>query len=60
MTDEDQTELGRFQERIGHHFRDKALLEQSLNHPSIQQEQSGAEHNQRLEFLGDAVLQLII
>jgi ribonuclease-3 len=57
---ENATELDRFQERIGHRFRDATLLEQSLNHPSIQQEQSGAEHNQRLEFLGDAVLQLII
>lgn len=48
------------QARIGHVFRDRSLLESSLTHPSVQQEQGGVAHNQRLEFLGDAVLQLVI
>jgi len=54
------SELDAFQERIGHRFRDPALLQRALAHPSIQQEEPGAENNQRLEFLGDAVLQLVV
>jgi ribonuclease-3 len=36
---------------LGHRFRDPALLAQALTHRS-----AGAPHNERLEFLGDAVL----
>jgi ribonuclease-3 len=47
--------------RIGHAFRDPALLARALTHPSWLQDHPGAdESNQRLEFLGDAVLQLIL
>lgn len=35
-----------------------ALLRQALTHPSFANERRIAEHNQRLEFLGDAVLEL--
>lgn len=46
---------------IGHRFRDPALLRLALTHPSLAHEQGGGQaHNQRLEFLGDAVLQLVI
>lgn len=38
---------------LGYHFHDQALLKLALTHPSC-----GAANNQRLEFLGDAVLQL--
>ena len=41
-----------FMEALGYTFRDPALLQRALTHPSM-----GAEDNQRLEFLGDAVLQ---
>ena len=40
---------------IGYEFRDPALLRQALTHPSM-----GKNDNQRLEFLGDAVLQYIM
>ncbi len=40
---------------LGYQFRDPALLRRALTHPSM-----GAEDNQRLEFLGDAVLQYIM
>lgn len=45
----------------GHGFARPELLAEALAHPSLLAE-SGAEgtHNQRLEFLGDAVLQLIL
>ncbi len=55
-----ESELIAFEERIGHRFKDRALLECALAHPSLQQDEPGAENNQRLEFLGDAVLQLVV
>ena len=42
-------------EAIGYHFHNPALLRQALTHPSM-----GKNDNQRLEFLGDAVLQYIM
>jgi ribonuclease-3 len=47
--------------RLGYAFRDKALLSLALTHPSVAHEQGASvQHNQRLEFLGDAVLQLVL
>jgi len=54
------TALADLQERLGHRFRDTGLLTRALTHPSLRQEQPGTENNQRLEFLGDAVLQLVV
>jgi ribonuclease-3 len=46
---------------LGYQFRDVALLRLALTHPSLAHELGGGlQHNQRLEFLGDAVLQLVI
>lgn len=42
--------------RIGRDFDDPSLLIEALTHPSM----GGARHNQRLEFLGDRVLGLVI
>ncbi|MCH2063892.1 MAG: ribonuclease III [Roseibacillus sp.] len=48
-------------EKLGYQFKDQDLLVQSLTHPSMSAEQREAvEDNQRLEFLGDAVLQVIL
>ena len=44
---------------LGHRFAHPALLAQALTHPSYAL-QSGQEDNQRLEYLGDAVLQLCV
>jgi ribonuclease-3 len=56
--------LTEFQRKLGYSFRDLSLLKMALTHPSIQHELGpGAPpvpHNQRLEFLGDAVLQLVL
>jgi ribonuclease-3 len=41
---------------LGHPFKDPSLLRRALTHPSLSQ----GENNQRLEFLGDAVLQLCV
>jgi len=47
--------LGELQQRLQHHFSDRRLIERAVTHRSF-----GAEHNERLEFLGDAVLELAI
>lgn len=55
--------LAEFQRRLGYTFKDQSLLKMSLTHPSVAHEVApGApfQHNQRLEFLGDAVLQLVL
>jgi ribonuclease-3 len=43
--------LDRLQQRLGYHFRDPGLLEQALTHRSF-----GQPNNERLEFLGDSIL----
>jgi ribonuclease III len=49
------------EERIGYKFRNSLLLAEALTHPSLGHEtQERHFDNQRLEFLGDAVLQLVI
>ena len=40
--------------------KDPSLLESALTHRSFAFEKGGAPHNERLEFLGDAVLGLIV
>lgn len=44
-------DLKRLQRNLGYEFRDESLLVQSLTHRS-----AGARNNERLEFLGDAIL----
>ena len=49
------------QERIGYRFHDKALLERALIHSSYANEsRKKIECNERMEFLGDAVLSIIV
>lgn len=46
---------------LGHRFKDKQLLVRALTHPSHVQGTDQADlHNQRLEFLGDAILGMIV
>ena len=47
-------------ERLGRAFRDPTLLARSLAHRSWCAETEGATSNERLEFLGDAVLGLVV
>ncbi|HEX2484728.1 MAG TPA: ribonuclease III [Myxococcota bacterium] len=44
------------EERLGHRFAAPALLEAALTHPSYANDHGGGGGNERLEFLGDAVL----
>lgn len=52
-------DLSALEERLGYRFKDVALLEQALTHKSFV---TGRKHasNQRLEFLGDRILGLVI
>jgi ribonuclease-3 len=51
MTPPADAALTSLQQRLGYPFSNDALLERALTHRSF-----GADHNERLEFLGDAVL----
>ena len=43
------------QNRLGHTFKDAALLQQALTHRS-----HSSLHNERLEFLGDSILNCVV
>jgi ribonuclease III len=54
--------FGKFEELIGVSFKDTFLLRQAFTHRSFINENRhlNTEHNERLEFLGDAVLELVV
>ncbi len=56
---EPDEQLSRLERRLGYRFLDQSLLEQALIHRSFANERRLQRHNERLEFLGDAVLGLI-
>ncbi len=58
----DRNDLSRLEERLGCLFQDQQLLQTALTHKSFTNENPcpGRENNERLEFLGDSVLSLII
>ena len=49
-----------FESSLGYTFNEPALLRLSLTHRSVSSENPGRTDNERLEFLGDAVLQLVV
>jgi len=54
-------ELQELAQRLGHRFRDLALLDRALRHSSFAYENPGSgPSNEQLEFLGDAVLALTV
>src|SRR5262245_57865058 len=54
------TDLQDLEERLGYRFANPALLLDALTHPSYAHERGEGSGNERLEFLGDAVLGLAI
>ena len=50
------------QSLLGYRFKALALIDEALTHSSLVNEQKTAspQHNERLEFLGDAVLSLVM
>lgn len=57
-----ETNFEEFEKIIGAKFDDKEILQQALTHRSFLNEHKNlkGKHNERLEFLGDAVLELVI
>lgn len=55
-------DLSLLQKKIGCKFNDKKMLQQALVHRSYLNEHKSfsLDHNERLEFLGDAVLELVV
>jgi ribonuclease-3 len=49
-----------FLQRISYQFQDIKLLDEALTHPSLSKENKDKPNYQRLEFLGDKVLSLVI
>ena len=57
----EQTAIKEFQERIGYHFKNEALLYEALSHSSYANENKKTRNsNERLEFLGDSVLSIVV
>ena len=53
--------LIKFQQTLGYKFGDEALLKKALTHSSsVRRKIQSSLQNERLEFLGDAVLSLIV
>ncbi len=54
--------LSEFKQRLGYSFQNKGLLENALTHSSYANEhrREGISSNERLEFLGDAILGLVV
>jgi len=57
-----KTDFSKFEKIIGINFKNKEFLKQAFTHRSYLNEHRDSElvHNERLEFLGDAVLELIV
>lgn len=55
-----KTDLAKLQRILGHQFRDVRLLTEAMMHRSFAAENNLKFDNQRQEFLGDAVLQIIL
>jgi ribonuclease-3 len=60
MTPETPDDYGVLQQRLGIRFTQPELLQRALTHRSFLAEDESATSNERLEFLGDSVLDLII
>lgn len=53
--------LAMLEERLGYWFKDRTLLQTALTHTSfVKGDGAKTEHNERMEFLGDAVLELCV
>lgn len=62
ITREEKKRLKEFERKLGYRFKRKNILKNALIHKSYANERrlDASEHNERLEYLGDAVLELIV
>ena len=49
-----------FEDKIGYEFKDKTYIQTALTHSSFANEHKEFNYNERLEFLGDSVLGLVV
>lgn len=56
----EQENLVEFQKKIGYTFKNDRLLYEALSHSSFANEKKGRKSNERLEFLGDSVLSIVV
>ena len=49
-----------FEEKIGYEFKDKTYIQTALTHSSFANEHKEFNYNERLEFLGDSILGLVV
>ncbi len=59
MKDDNKEKLPELEKKTGYAFKDTALLRQALTHSSFKYEKGGKD-NERLEFVGDAVLGMLV
>ena len=59
MTDKRAVAVAVLEEALGRAFTDRELFERALTHPSVGEGQRSVAHYERLEFLGDRVLNLL-
>lgn len=55
-----EPDLQKLEQRLEYRFHDRTLVSQALTHPSFEHERAGVGDYQRLEFLGDAVLGMVL
>jgi ribonuclease III len=57
-----ETEISEFEDRLGYRFKDRKILLEALTHRSFAHEnpREAAAYNERIEFLGDAILGFVI
>ena len=60
VTPAEEPSVLRAEEIVGHAFRDRTLLAAALRHPSYTSDNAAGNAFQRLEFLGDSVLDMIV
>lgn len=56
----DEARLAIAEKATGHSFQDRSLLRKALTHPSFKEDQRSEADYERLEFLGDAVITLVV
>lgn len=56
----ESSDLKALEQELGYCFNDHSRVLQALTHPSFEHEQAGGGNYQRLEFLGDAVLGMVL
>lgn len=60
ISEEERNNLKAFQKKLRYSFKNESLLYEALSHSSYANERKGRRSNERLEFLGDSVLSIVV